>query len=70
VRKEIYATACVAGSVVFLLAQMYMPGAAVILSMITTFGIRAAAIQWRLQLPGFAWKSEPSCDLHRRRDDI
>jgi uncharacterized membrane protein YeiH len=69
VRKEIYATACVAGSIVFLLLEMHAPALAVPFGMLTTFSIRAAAIYWRLQLPGYAWKAEPFCDYHRRKQD-
>lgn len=69
VRKEIYATACVAGSAAFLIAHLYMPGMAVLLGMGTTFVIRAAAIYWRLQLPGYVWQSEPATDHHRRKTD-
>lgn len=68
-RKEIYATACVAGSIVFLLGQQYAPGIAVILSMATTFGIRAAALAWRLQLPGYGWKNAPVTEYRRRIGD-
>lgn len=66
VRKEIYATACVAGACVFLLAHEYFPAFAVGASIATTFAIRAAAIRWRLQLPGYRWQETGE---HRRSTD-
>ncbi|HEY8964649.1 MAG TPA: trimeric intracellular cation channel family protein [Alphaproteobacteria bacterium] len=69
VRKEIYATACVAGSAMFIVAHSQAPELAIVLSMGTTFLIRAAAIHYRLQLPGYAWKNEPFCEYRRRRNE-
>jgi uncharacterized membrane protein YeiH len=68
-RKEIYATACVAGSAVYLVAHSYAHPWGVILGMATTFIIRAAAIVWRLQLPGYGWQTAPAGEHHRRLGD-
>lgn len=68
IRKEIYATACAFGAIVFLVAQDLMPDMAVLFGMIATFALRAAGIQWRLQLPGYAWMEEQGSGKRRRRD--
>jgi uncharacterized membrane protein YeiH len=68
VRKEIYATACVLGSVTFLSLYDVVPEWSVLLGMAATFILRAAAIVWRMQLPGYRW-----IELHaaqRRSTDI
>lgn len=68
VRKEIYATACALGASVFLIAQQYVPDLAILLGVASTFALRAAAIQWRLQLPGYQWIEDHT--PHRRKSDI
>jgi uncharacterized membrane protein YeiH len=54
-RKEIYATACLAGAILYLL--MYSFGADrhlnLILSILTIFVIRILAVRYRLSLPSF-----------------
>ncbi|SDS29201.1 Uncharacterized membrane protein YeiH [Halopseudomonas xinjiangensis] len=53
--KEIYATACIAGSLVYIVlhALPTPPGVDVTISMLAVLGIRLAAIRWHLQLPRF-----------------
>ena len=67
VRKEIYATACAFGALVFLVANSYVPQVAGLLGMLSTFGLRAAAIVWRLHLPGYQWVEDHLG--HRRSTD-
>lgn len=67
IRKEIYATACVLGALVFLVFNHYLPGTGVALGIFSTFSLRAAAIHWRLQLPGYRWLEAHS--EHRRTGD-
>lgn len=62
-RKEIYATACALGAAVFLLVQPYEPHVAVYLGIAACFALRAAAIVWRLHLPGYHWGE----DAHENR---
>ena len=54
-QKEIYATACIAGSLVFIgLRELSMPwGSTAGLAMLVVLLIRLAAIRWRLSLPRF-----------------
>lgn len=66
VRKEIYATACLFGAAVFLIVRSYAPGWGVPFGIFSTFALRAAAIQWRLHLPGYHWRDG---DAHRRKTD-
>ena len=56
-REEIYATAAIAGGIAYVgLDALGAPGfLAICLSLLTTLGIRLAAIHWRLALPTFAW---------------
>lgn len=56
-REEIYATAAIAGGVVYVgLDALGAPGpVAVAFSLSATLGLRLAAIHWRLALPTFAW---------------
>ncbi|HSH58010.1 MAG TPA: trimeric intracellular cation channel family protein [Halomonas sp.] len=56
-REEIYATAAIAGGIAYVsLDALEAPGPlAIILSLLTTLGIRLAAIHWQLALPTFAW---------------
>lgn len=52
--REIYATACIAGSLTYILLQRVMPvDVAVAVSGITVLVIRLAAIRWHLELPRF-----------------
>jgi uncharacterized membrane protein YeiH len=61
-RKEIYlyATAAFTGALAFVLLQRYLPGQSTnrFVGMGTTFIMRLAAIQWRLQLPIFEVKEK------------
>ncbi|HQV41016.1 MAG TPA: trimeric intracellular cation channel family protein [Moraxellaceae bacterium] len=54
-QKEIYATACIAGSLAFIgLRELSMPwGSTAGLAMLVVLLIRLAAIRWRLSLPRF-----------------
>lgn len=54
-QKEIYATACLAGAVVLIaLRELALPvNVVAALAMASVFGIRLAAIRWRLSLPRF-----------------
>ncbi len=54
-QKEIYAIACIAGSLAFIgLGQVALPGwLATAVSMLVVLLIRLAAIHWRLSLPRF-----------------
>ncbi|MDR5865315.1 trimeric intracellular cation channel family protein [Halomonas koreensis] len=56
-RQEIYATASIAGGVVFVgLQGLGTPFAATVAAALaTTLGLRLAAIHWHLALPVFAW---------------
>lgn len=52
--REIYATACIAGSLTYILLQRVIPvDIAVAVSGITVLIIRLAAIRWHLELPRF-----------------
>ncbi len=52
--REIYATACIAGSLTYILLQQVIPvDFAVAVSGITVLIIRLAAIRWHLELPRF-----------------
>jgi uncharacterized membrane protein YeiH len=54
-KKEIYATACIAGSLAFIgLRELGTPhGLNIGLAMLVVLGMRLAAIRWRLALPQF-----------------
>lgn len=54
-RRDIYATAALAGATVYLLLQMTTlnPTINIILGMLVVIGLRLAAIQWNLHLPRF-----------------
>ncbi|QEA37743.1 trimeric intracellular cation channel family protein [Pistricoccus aurantiacus] len=60
-RQEIYATASIAGGVVY--AGLFTVGLnhvpAIGLALATTLGMRLAAIYWGLSLPTFAWVESP-----------
>ncbi|MDR5901832.1 trimeric intracellular cation channel family protein [Halomonas icarae] len=60
-REEIYATAAIAGGTAYVSLDAFgAPGPlAIALSLLTTLGIRLAAIYWRLALPTFAWVEIP-----------
>ncbi|MFN3581696.1 MAG: trimeric intracellular cation channel family protein, partial [Pseudomonas sp.] len=53
--KEIYATACIAGSVVYIVLHQLntTPNLDVTLAVMTVLLIRLAAIRWHLALPRF-----------------
>jgi uncharacterized membrane protein YeiH len=53
--KEVYATACIAGSLVYIALQELKLGndLASLLAMLVVLGIRLAAIRWHLELPRF-----------------
>jgi uncharacterized membrane protein YeiH len=56
-RREIYATASLAGAAVFVTVGHYLPGrpvAVAVLAMAVTLGVRLAAIRWDLSLPRFS----------------
>ncbi len=54
--REIYATAAIAGGMVYvLLINLGVGSLAIVLSLVTTLGLRLAAIYWNLALPLFAW---------------
>ncbi|MDZ7682157.1 MAG: trimeric intracellular cation channel family protein [Fodinibius sp.] len=54
-RKDIYATAALAGATVYLLLQLTSmdPSVNIIIGMMVVIGLRLAAIQWQLHLPRF-----------------
>jgi len=54
-RKDIYATAALAGATVYLLLQLTSlhPSINIISGMVIVIGLRLAAIQWQLHLPRF-----------------
>src|SRR5690554_7037831 len=56
-REEIYATAAIAGGITYVgLEALEAPGyLAIAVSLVTTLGLRLAAIHWGLALPTFAW---------------
>lgn len=60
-QKEIYATACLAGALVFiaLRASGLGDGVAAVVAMLVVFAIRLAAIRWRLSLPRFHLLDRP-----------
>lgn len=68
IRKEIYATACALGAAVFLYFHIHHPGWGLPLGVASCFGLRAAAIIWRLQLPGYLWIDDQA-PHHRRSTD-
>lgn len=57
-RRDIYATAALAGATVYLLLQLgtLAPTVNIILGMFIVIGLRLAAIQWDLHLPRFKLK--------------
>ncbi len=57
-RRDIYATAALAGATVYLLLQLgtLEPTVNIILGMFVVIGLRLAAIQWDLHLPRFKLK--------------
>ena len=67
-RREIYATACAFGAAVFLVFHTLAPGWGVPLGMAATFALRAAAIVWRLQLPGYDWGEDMTASARRKND--
>lgn len=67
-RREVYVTACFAGACVYLaglLAASIPNPLAAVMSLVITFAIRGAAIQWRLHLPGYGEEGH----LYRRKSD-
>ena len=54
-KKEIYATACMAGATVFIVMRLLAtpPWLDTSVAMLTVLGIRLAAIRWHLSLPQF-----------------
>ncbi|WP_445666345.1 trimeric intracellular cation channel family protein [Fodinibius sp. AD559] len=57
-RRDIYATAALAGATVYLLLQLstFEPTVNIVLGMLVVIGLRLAAIQWNLHLPRFKLK--------------
>ncbi|MCA0916430.1 MULTISPECIES: trimeric intracellular cation channel family protein [Halomonas] len=54
--REVYATAAIAGGVVYVvLTRLELPMLGIVLSLATTLGLRLAAIRWQLALPLVAW---------------
>lgn len=53
--KEIYATACIAGALIYIALQHFAlgEGLAALVAMLTVLSIRLAAIRWHLELPRF-----------------
>lgn len=53
--REIYATPILVGCTVYVLLRHYQPDFALsgVISVVLMFGIRAAAIRWNLQMPGW-----------------
>jgi uncharacterized membrane protein YeiH len=70
-REEIYATASIAGGVVFVtLHALGTPFPATIaITVAVTLGLRLAAIRWNLRLPVFAWVVWASRDQASGDDD-
>ncbi|MDF2445038.1 MAG: hypothetical protein K0S46_274 [Moraxellaceae bacterium] len=60
-QKEIYATACLAGALVFIALREsgLGDGVAAVVAMLVVFAIRLAAIRWRLSLPRFHLLDRP-----------
>jgi len=60
-REEVYATAAMAGGIVYvaLHALGAPPAVSIVASLSVTLGLRLAAIHWQLALPVFAWVSVP-----------
>ncbi|MCP1312918.1 MULTISPECIES: trimeric intracellular cation channel family protein [unclassified Halomonas] len=58
-REEIYATAAIAGGSAYVVLHTLGAPLPVVIaaSLVTTLGLRLAAIHWRLALPVFAWVS-------------
>lgn len=54
-RKDIYATAALAGATIYLLLQLtaLAPMVNIVVGMLVVIGLRLAAIQWQLHLPRF-----------------
>jgi len=61
-RKEIYATASICGSIVFCLIYLLLrvQWLAVAVSIAVTLGLRLSAIKWNLSLPPFVSREEPT----------
>ena len=53
--KEIYATACIAGALIYIALQHFAlgEGLAALVAMLAVLSIRLAAIRWHLELPRF-----------------
>lgn len=71
-RQEVYATASIAGGVVFVgLESLAMPLAvSIATALVVTLGLRLSAIHWRLSLPVFAWVVvQPAPTPQEREDD-
>ena len=58
-RREIYATASLAGAVVLAVLFIHYPRAAVPISMAVTFILRMLAIKWNISLPVFNPSARP-----------
>lgn len=55
-RSEIYATAAIAGGVVYVVCEVLgVAHLGLVLSLATTLGLRLAAIRWKVSLPVFVW---------------
>lgn len=69
-RQEVYATASIAGGVVFVaLEAMAMPlGVSIAAGLAVTLGLRLSAIYWHLSLPVFAWVVVPPSSLPAQAD--
>lgn len=62
-RGELYATAAIAGAIVYLAAQPIVGrDAAALVGMASAFALRLAAIVWKLRLPEFSLRSRDSGD--------
>lgn len=68
IHREIYATACAFGAIVFLVVHSFLPGWGWPLGLLSTFGLRAAAIVFKLQLPGYLWVEAEKAPQSPRND--
>lgn len=73
-RQEVYATASIAGGTVYVLLSRLVESEplGIGLGLLTTLGLRLAAIHWRLTLPTFAWvvTERPATEVPSGQEDV
>ncbi|MBA3988502.1 trimeric intracellular cation channel family protein [Aliidiomarina maris] len=57
-KSELYATTCIAGATLFVLLYPWHPTVAMLVAMVTTFGLRMGALKYHWSLPVFSEHSD------------